>query len=119
MAHLSDCRPPNRRQAYEHGGEPEEIRRSTVILSLAGTSSGKPARSYAAIPLERIALLTLGAAASDAMLWRALVSTTKRTLKPARAELSQSIIEEFDPALGGKLPRLFAPISTRGSYSHS
>src|SRR5712692_2848766 len=89
MAHLSDGRPPNRRPPYEHGGEPEEIRRSTVILSLAGTSSGKPARSYAAIPLERIALLTLGAAASDAMLWRALVSTTKRTLKPATARQSR------------------------------
>jgi hypothetical protein len=31
---------------------------------------------------------TLGAAASDAMLWRASVSVTKRTLKPATAQLS-------------------------------
>jgi hypothetical protein len=66
----------------------QEIRRSTVVLSLAGTSSGKPARSYAALTSEWIALLTLGAAVSDAMLWRALVSTTKRTLKPARGKLS-------------------------------
>ena len=34
----------------------------------------------------RFALLTLGAAASDARLWRAPVSTTKRTLKPAGAK---------------------------------
>jgi hypothetical protein len=72
MAYPSDGRPLKRRQSHEDGGEPEEIRRSTVILSLAGTSSGKPARSYAALPSERTALLTLGAAASDAMLWRAL-----------------------------------------------
>jgi hypothetical protein len=31
------------------------------------------ARSYAAVSLERIALLTLGAAASDAMPWRAFL----------------------------------------------
>ena len=85
MAHPSDGQARNRKQPDKHGGELEEIRRSTVALSLAGTSSGKPARSYAA--LFRIALLTLGAAASDAMLWRACVSTTKRTLKPARAKL--------------------------------
>jgi hypothetical protein len=72
MAHPSDGRPPNRRQQYEHGGKLEEIRRLTVTLSLAGTSSGKPARSHAASLSERIALLTLGAAASDAMLWRAV-----------------------------------------------
>jgi hypothetical protein len=42
--------------------------------------------STPALPSERIALLTVGAAASNAMLWRALVSTTKRTLKPARAK---------------------------------
>lgn len=52
--------------------------------------SGKHARSCAALPSERIALLILGTTASDAMLWRALVSTTKRTLKPARAKLSVS-----------------------------
>jgi hypothetical protein len=62
----------------------------TVVLSPAGTSSGKPARSYATLLSERIALLTLGAAASDAMLWRAYVSTTKRTLKPARAQISEN-----------------------------
>jgi hypothetical protein len=45
---------------------------------------------------ERIALLTLGAAASDAMLWRASVSTTKRTLKPARAKISEGDQKQFD-----------------------
>ncbi|SDS78203.1 transposase [Bradyrhizobium canariense] len=58
----------------------------TELLHIVADTS----RSYAAALSERIALLTLGTAASDAMLWRAFVSTTKRTLKPARAKPSES-----------------------------
>ena len=36
-----------------------------VASSLAGMSGGKFAMSYATLPSERIALLTLGAASSD------------------------------------------------------
>jgi len=59
MAHPSDGRPPNPRRPFEHGSE-QEIRRSTVILPLAGTSIGKPARSYAPFFLARIALVDIG-----------------------------------------------------------
>ena len=52
---------------------------------------GNPARSYSALYSERTALLALGAAAPDAVLCQASVSTTKRTLKPA----TQAAVEMF------------------------
>jgi hypothetical protein len=59
-------------------------------------------------------LLALGIAASDAMLWRALVSTTKRTLKPA-GKLSESDQKEFQPVAWGKLPRFLVDFDARSS----
>jgi hypothetical protein len=58
--------------------KPQEIRRPTVIL-VPCPGEQRQTRQELCNPL----FVTLGAAASDAMLWRAFVSTTKRSLSQA------------------------------------